>query len=127
MLHTACGTPYYCAPEILSNPGEGYDGIKIDSWSAGVILYRMLVGVLPFQGSNLRQLVTALERGNVRYPASLGADATDLLKRLLERSPAKRVKLSDVKRHPWFLKDYEFNRQRLGSIARSSELSNPSK
>mmetsp|Transcript_9423 Transcript_9423/g.28450 ORF Transcript_9423/g.28450 Transcript_9423/m.28450 type:complete len:462 (-) Transcript_9423:182-1567(-) len=124
LLHTACGTPYYCAPEILTSHGEGYDGIKIDSWSAGVILYRMLVGELPFQGSNMPQLVIALERGNVKYPASLGPEATDLLKKLLEKSPARRITFAEVKRHPWFTKDYEQNRQRLGRAFRSSELSN---
>mmetsp|Transcript_30797 Transcript_30797/g.117848 ORF Transcript_30797/g.117848 Transcript_30797/m.117848 type:complete len:448 (-) Transcript_30797:1565-2908(-) len=110
MLHTACGTPYYCAPEILTSRGEGYDGIKIDSWSAGVILYRLLVGSLPFKGQSLAQLIVALEKNDVHYPSTLSPEAVDLLRNLLERDAHYRISLHDVKKHPWFLVKYDENR-----------------
>lgn len=43
---TIIGTPAYLAPEILI--GGGYDE-KIDLWSIGVTLYRMITGVTPFE------------------------------------------------------------------------------
>ena len=38
-----CGTPSYCAPELL---GEGH-GKAVDMWSMGVLAYVVLTGVLP--------------------------------------------------------------------------------
>jgi len=42
------GTPEYMGPELISSR-TGYDGVKVDVWAAGVLLYVMLVGVFPFE------------------------------------------------------------------------------
>ena len=41
------GTPAYLAPEVLAN--KPYRGSAVDVWSAGVLLFVMLVGSYPFE------------------------------------------------------------------------------
>lgn len=45
-MKTACGSPCYAAPEMIS--GKKYEWSKVDIWSAGIILFAMTCGYLPF-------------------------------------------------------------------------------
>ncbi len=48
------GTPSYMSPEIVSK--KEYIGSAVDGWAAGVLLYSMLCGQMPFKAPNERDL-----------------------------------------------------------------------
>ncbi|KAL6607881.1 hypothetical protein ACP70R_040944 [Stipagrostis hirtigluma subsp. patula] len=104
LLHTTCGSPNYIAPEVLQN--RGYDGSLSDIWSCGVILYLMLVGYLPFDDRNIVVLYQKIFKGDTQIPKWLSPGAQDLLQRILEPNPMKRITVAEIKAHEWFLKDY---------------------
>ena len=45
-IETACGSPCYAPPEMLSR--KKYEPTKADIWSLGIVLFAMLAGYLPF-------------------------------------------------------------------------------
>ncbi|OEL38325.1 CBL-interacting protein kinase 1 [Dichanthelium oligosanthes] len=104
LLHTTCGSPNYIAPEVLQN--RGYDGSLSDIWSCGVILYIMLVGYLPFDDRNIVVLYQKIFKGDTQIPKCLSPGAQNLLKRILEPNPMKRITMAEIKEHEWFKKDY---------------------
>ena len=67
LLHTACGTPAYTAPEVVCRR-RGYDGTKADAWSCGVILFVFLAGYLPFDDSNNVTMYKKIHRREYRFP-----------------------------------------------------------
>lgn len=65
VMYDQCGTPAYIAPEIIT--GKGYRGFKVDMWSAGVCLYVMLFGSVPFRGSDMQELHRNIVNGTLDF------------------------------------------------------------
>jgi len=63
LLKTFCGSPLYASPEIVL--GHPYKGPEVDCWSLGVLLYTLVYGAMPFDGSNMRLLVRQIRDGNI--------------------------------------------------------------
>ncbi|KPJ17560.1 Serine/threonine-protein kinase MARK2 [Papilio machaon] len=104
-LDTFCGSPPYAAPELFQ--GKKYDGPEVDVWSLGVILYTLVSGSLPFDGSTLRELRERVLRGKYRIPFYMSTDCENLLKKFLVLNPAKRASLENIMRDKWMNTGYE--------------------
>ena len=101
-----CGTPAYIAPEVIA--GAGYRGFKSDMWSAGVCLYVMLVGTVPFRATTMEQLHKVIMTGRYGLQGEVISDsARDLMRKLIEIDPKKRLSASQCLRHPWLLSSDE--------------------
>ena len=96
-----CGTPAYIAPEILLN--QGYEGFGVDIWSAGVVLYAMLGGTVPFKGNNINELHDLIIKGEFKPLKEISPEATHLIKSILEVDPKKRISTKDILVHPWLI------------------------
>ncbi|MGH0144636.1 UNVERIFIED_CONTAM: hypothetical protein FKN15_003717 [Acipenser sinensis] len=92
LLETSCGSPHYACPEVIR--GEKYDGRRADVWSCGVILFALLVGALPFDHDNLRQLLEKVKSGVFHMPHFIPPDCQALLKGMIEVNPDKRLSVS---------------------------------
>ncbi|XP_061725342.1 serine/threonine-protein kinase MARK2-like isoform X2 [Cydia pomonella] len=104
-LDTFCGSPPYAAPELFQ--GKKYDGPEVDVWSLGVILYTLVSGSLPFDGSTLRELRERVLRGKYRIPFYMSTDCENLLKKFLVLNPGKRASLESIMRDKWMNTGYE--------------------
>jgi len=93
----------YIAPETIS--GKKYNHL-VDWWSLGIIIYRMLTGQLPHPTNINRKIPYFIV--NYKIPIDdevFSKHAKDLLEKLLERNPSKRLGangVDEIKDHPFF-------------------------
>jgi len=103
MLSTACGTPGYVAPEILSAVNYGP---PVDMWSAGVIMYILLCGYPPFYNENdailFESILSANYHFHTPYWDHISKPAKDLIRKLLVVEPAGRLTAKQAKETEWF-------------------------
>ncbi|XP_019751640.1 serine/threonine-protein kinase BRSK2-like isoform X9 [Hippocampus comes] len=101
LLETSCGSPHYACPEVIR--GEKYDGRKADAWSCGVILFALLVGALPFDDDNLRNLLEKVKLGVFHMPHFIPPECQNLLQGMIEVDASKRLTLEQIQKHSWYL------------------------
>lgn len=103
---TQCGSPAYAAPELLAHKKYGS---KVDVWSIGVNMYAMLTGNLPFtvEPFNIKSLYNKMMKNEMNpIPDHLSKSGEDLLRRLLNPDPLKRISLKEAMEHPWINEGY---------------------
>nr|XP_055163149.1 serine/threonine-protein kinase SIK3 isoform X5 [Nyctereutes procyonoides] len=111
-LKTWCGSPPYAAPELFE--GKEYDGPKVDIWSLGVVLYVLVCGALPFDGSTLQNLRARVLSGKFRIPFFMSTECEHLIRHMLVLDPNKRLSMEQICKHKWMkLGDTDPNFDRL--------------
>ena len=102
------GTSYYIAPEVLA---ENYNE-KCDVWSCGVIMYILLCGYPPFNGSSNVDIFHNIQYSQPMFNEEEWKDvspsAIDLIKNMLNKNPNKRFTAEMCLDHKWF-KDNEMD------------------
>lgn len=96
------GSAYYVAPEVLKRKY----GLEADMWSAGVILYILLSGSVPFDDESEVKLFKKIARGDydLGYEEweAVSEEAKDLIRGLMCVDPERRLPAAAALAHPWW-------------------------
>ena len=114
-LEGSRGSTLYAAPEMIFSE-EKYDGYLADIWSLGICLYVMLFVDFPFikeDQDDIESFYEDLKNEELKFPENneVSNELKDLLKKILEKNPSKRINLEQIKKHPWLhLADFDFDK-----------------
>ena len=101
--YTNCGTPGFCAPEVMLDAGYTY---KADIWSIGILICEMIGGFTPFEdkyeAGNPTVIMEKCRSGKLNLPKNLKGNARDLVKSLLTDNQEARLEISQIKEHKFF-------------------------
>ena len=102
--HSFVGSPQYVAPELLKNQSASF---SVDFWSLGCLLFSLLCGYPPFRGASEYLTFQKILKSTYRFPDGFPDDARDLVEKLLNPDPSKRIGccssgIEDIKTHSFF-------------------------
>jgi len=103
-----CGKPVYISPEVLKN-NTSFDGFAVDLWAAAVILLIMLIGGEPWpypddSAVSYRSITgpnCQIRRVLEHWKVHLSDSAIDLLSKMLQADPSRRLSLEEIMQHEW--------------------------
>jgi len=93
---------YNTTPEVL----KGEEHTQASDWYlVGVLIYELLTGKVPFYKYSKAEFYQNMQEGELVFPEIVSDKCKDLLSKLLERDPSKRLGsdgVKDVKSHEIF-------------------------
>ena len=116
LLHKRSGTPKYSSPDVRLAFTKGYDGVKNDIFSLGVLLFVITIGVFPFDSATYSdEKYKFIIKGRYRQfweffsDVDISEEFKDLINNLLSLNPSKRLSIDEILNHPWILKQLGIN------------------
>ncbi|EGE82876.1 CAMKK/CAMKK-META protein kinase [Blastomyces dermatitidis ATCC 18188] len=105
-MYTAksAGSPAFLPPELCVAKHGDISGTAADIWSMGVTLYCLRYGRIPFEKESIFELYESIRNDEVKYENETDEDFIALMTNILEKDPAKRIKMPELRNHPWVTK-----------------------
>ncbi|KAL9612731.1 MAG: hypothetical protein Q9167_002670 [Letrouitia subvulpina] len=107
MLTTkSAGSPAFLPPELCIAKHGGISGKAADIWSMGVTLYCLRFGRIPFEKTGVLQLYESIRDDPIEIDQQTETSDLfkDLIRKLLEKDPTRRIKMTDIRNHSWVTK-----------------------
>ncbi|KAG6121988.1 hypothetical protein E4U14_000434 [Claviceps sp. LM454 group G7] len=96
----SAGSPAFMPPELCGKHQQ-VSGKAADIWSMGVTLYCLKYGKIPFNRAGVLEIYEAVKSDAPVFPEGEDADFVDLMERILEKDPERRVTMPELREHPW--------------------------
>lgn len=100
----SAGSPAFMPPELCVAKHGEVSGRACDIWSMGVTLYCLRFGRIPFEKTGMLDLYESIKNDDFDLSSNVGDDFTDLMKRVMEKDPEKRIRMEELREHPWVTK-----------------------
>ncbi|KAF2430359.1 kinase-like protein [Tothia fuscella] len=97
----SAGSPAFMPPELcVARHGE-VSGKAADIWSMGATLYCLRYGRIPFEKTGMLELYDAIKHDDFELGEDCSEKFKDLMRKLLEKDPQKRIRIEALREHPW--------------------------
>ncbi|KAF4984607.1 hypothetical protein FZEAL_244 [Fusarium zealandicum] len=96
----SAGSPAFLPPELCGKHAD-VSGTAADIWSMGVSLYCLKYGSIPFNRDDVMDMYDAIKSDMPQMPADENPDFVDLMQKVLEKDPEKRMTMDKLREHPW--------------------------
>ncbi|KAI9810562.1 MAG: hypothetical protein M1826_003518 [Phylliscum demangeonii] len=101
MTAKSAGSPAFLPPELCVAKHGDVSGKAADLWSLGATLFCLRFGRIPFEKGGFLDLYEAIRTEDVVFDFETSPEFEDLMRRVLEKDPARRIRMAELREHPW--------------------------
>ena len=111
LLHKRSRSPIYSSPDVRLASTKGFNGIKNDIFSLGVLLFVITIGDFPFESATYSdEKYKFIIKGRFSQYweffnyINISDEFKDLINNLISINPSKRLTIDEILKHPWLVK-----------------------